>query len=236
MHFDEDFVKSLPDDWPHTTLLISDKLNFIREHDPDALHAAVEEAWALLSVLSPKWDEQFTVPEIYGDRDSDIAVMLEFFTEINEEAERVIKEQAREAKLSHYQNVYEISLGNVFHFEFSEGDLERIQQLTNELRDLISKSEEFEEKHKQRLLRKLEKFQSELHKKVSDLDRAWGFLLEASIYIGQMGGNVKPMVDRIRELVSIIGPTSTRAYDLPSNLPIKLLGQSENDKSEDGKS
>jgi len=236
MYFDEDFVKSLPDDWPHAALMISEKLNNYLNADLslEEKHSAVRELWALLTVLRPK--HSYPVSGLPDQADSDISIIKQLVNRMAADAKECIQKQSRKAELSYYQNVYEISLGNVFHFEFSEGDLERIQKLANELRDLISKSEEFEEKHKQRLLRKLEKFQSELHKKVSSLDRTWGFLLEASIVLGQMGENVKPIVDRIRELVSVIGPTSTRAYDLPSNLPIKLLGQAEDDKNIDEKS
>ena len=74
--------------------------------------------------------------------------------------------------------------------------------------------------------------QSELHKKVSDLDRFWGFFIDASIVVGQMGENAKPMVEVIRQIVRIIWPTQTRAYELPSDVPFKLLGQSENDRPE----
>ena len=98
---------------------------------------------------------------------------------------------------------------------------------------MISATDEIAPDHKQRLLKKLEKFQSEFHKKVSDVDRFGGFLLEVSAAIGQAGENVKPVVDRIRELVGIIWPVMARTYDLPSNLPFKLLGRSEDKASDD---
>ena len=117
-------------------------------------------------------------------------------------------------------------------YEFSQGDLDKIQELLNDLRTLISESKDLGEDHKSRLLRRLEKLQSELHKKVSDLDRFWGFFIDASIVVGQMGENAKPMVDIIQKIVKIIWPIQTRAYELPSDLPFKLLGQAEDDKSE----
>ena len=45
-------------------------------------------------------------------------------------------------------------------------------------------SEVLESDHKQRLLAKLETLQSELHKKVSNLDRFIGFMSEAGIRYG----------------------------------------------------
>jgi len=134
-----------------------------------------------------------------------------------------------------HKKTFGIQLGKVFHYEFSDGDLKRIQQLINELRDLISGTEKFNEEHKQRLLKRLEKFQAELHKKVSDLDRFWGILFDFSTVIGLMGENAKPMVGVIKEIVGIIWPVQTRAYDLASNLPFKLLGEKDDEKAEDDK-
>jgi hypothetical protein len=48
--------------------------------------------------------------------------------------------------------------------------------LINELRDELSKESELDEAHKQRLLKRLEALQKELHKKVSDLDHFCGLL------------------------------------------------------------
>ena len=232
MYFDEDFVKSLPHDWNYAAVMLRDKFYlFLGTLNPDQQYSATQQLWALLKVLREDKRHPFNVPNLTGQHNMDIGMIKNVVDGFTKEAEKQIESQNEKAKLIHYEDVYRISLGNVFHFEFSEGDLQRIQKLANELRDLISISGEIEEKHKQRLLRKLERFQSELHKKTSDLDRTWGFLLEASTCLGQMGENVKPMVDRIRELVGIIGPTHARAYDLPSNLPIKLLGSSEDEKS-----
>jgi hypothetical protein len=117
--------------------------------------------------------------------------------------------------------------GKGFAYKFSEGDFKRTQQLLNELKDLISKSDEIDEDHKSRLLRKLEGLQSELHKKVSDFDRFWGFIVESAVYLGKSGKAVKPIIDRIQELADIVLRIIAKAEDLPSPPKFPLLGKGE---------
>lgn len=118
---------------------------------------------------------------------------------------------------------YTTLLGAGFVYEFSDGDVSRIQQLINELRELISGSNKLEDDHQRRLLAKLEKLQSELHKKVSDLDRCWGLIGEAGVVSGKLGRDAKPIVDRIREIAEIVWRTQARSEQLPSASEFPLL-------------
>lgn len=92
---------------------------------------------------------------------------------------------------------------------------------------MISESKLFDENHKSRLLKRLERLQSELHKKVSDLDRFWGLIGEAGVAIGKFGNDVKPIVDRIREIAEIVWRTQARGEELPSGMPIPMLKEPE---------
>lgn len=121
-------------------------------------------------------------------------------------------------------------LTNSFCYEFSEGDLLRVQELLNELRNEIQNNSELDEDHKRRVLRRLEKLQLELHKKVADLDRFWGLVGEAGVVIGKFGNDAKPIVDRIREIAQIVWNTQARAEELPSGSSFPKL----EDKSEKG--
>ncbi|EDP60013.1 hypothetical protein [Vibrio sp. AND4] len=126
-------------------------------------------------------------------------------------------------KINAYTTRYESMLSSSFAYEFSQGDLERVQSLLNELRIQISALEQLEESHRQRLLKRLEKLQSELHKRVSDLDRFWGLVGDAGVVMGKLGTDAKPIVDRIREIAQISWNTQSRAEDLPSNSPNPML-------------
>jgi hypothetical protein len=114
-----------------------------------------------------------------------------------------------------------------FFYEFTDGDLDRIQVLINELRKEISVSELFDDSHRRRLLRRLEAMQSEMHKKMSDVDRIWGLVGDAGIVIGKFGKDSKPIVDRIKELSQIAWKTQARAEELSSSCQNPLLGNEE---------
>ncbi|WP_156350894.1 hypothetical protein [Pseudomonas sp. EGD-AK9] len=113
------------------------------------------------------------------------------------------------------RNHFRSMFGSVFSYEFSQGDVDRVQFLINELREKISVAN-LNEGHKQRLLVRLEKLQSELHKKISDLDRFWGLVGDAGVVMGKLGNDAKPIVDRIKEVADIVWRTQSRAEELPS--------------------
>lgn len=117
-----------------------------------------------------------------------------------------------------------------FFYEFTDGDVLRIQELINELRNQISSSSLFEEKHKARLLKRLESLQSELHKKMSDVDKFWGLLGDAGVALGKFGTDAKPIVDRIKELTQIVWRTQSHAEQLPSSCENPLLESIKSDE------
>jgi hypothetical protein len=132
--------------------------------------------------------------------------------------------QSSAQKLESMKSRFSITLANGFSYEFTDGDLQRIRTLINELRELIIANGELDDGHKRRLLKRLEKMQAEIHKKVSDLDNFYGLLVEASVVFKKVGENAKPIVDRIKELTSISWSTQTRAENLPSGSEPPMLG------------
>ena len=106
---------------------------------------------------------------------------------------------------------------------FTDGDLENIQNLVNELRDHISNSTDLSDDHKRRLLKKLELLQAELHKRMSSLDRFWSLIPERAMILGQAGEDIKPLIDRIEQLVKIAGRVEARRAELPSDSDLRLL-------------
>lgn len=240
MYFDEEFLKSLPDDWPHAVEKIAQRFHSFMEiynFDSVKYYSIVQEVQLLLQVFCRKHQlSQRRLPNLTGTRKANIDNINKFIGYLLNDSKKYIQQQTDAKRLKHYKNVFEIAIEDAFHYEFSEGDLDIIQNLINELRKLISTTKELKEEHKRRLLSKLEKVQTELHKRVSDLDRFWGFCIDASIVAGLMGENAKPMFDLIKKIVDIVWPAQTRAYELPSSLPFKLLGQAEDNKSKNNKS
>jgi hypothetical protein len=230
MYFGEKFLNTLTGDSNSAIINVCNEFFRMRSElkSTKEISNLIVETYAFAeTLLKDIMGLDITVPEIANDFDIDFKRSDFFIKSILEKAEK----QKHIDLFQEHKNRFRLYLGKGYRYEFSEGDLKRIQKIINELRDLISATEDLEAEHKRRLLRRLEKLQSEFHKKVSDLDAFWGFLIEASITIGLMGENVKPMVDRIKELKEIIWPVQTRAYELSSDLPFKLLGQPEEKKS-----
>ena len=153
------------------------------------------------------------------DRNENIRNISEFFGSINESYFHKLTLDTVEFARNKYQQRFQVG----FAYEFTDGDLKRIQTLLNELRDLVANSEDFDANHKERILKRLEKLQSELHKRVSSLDKFWGLVGDAGVALGKFGKDAKPFVDRIREITQIVWNTQTRAEELPSGIKIPLL-------------
>lgn len=132
-----------------------------------------------------------------------------------------IELQARREQLA---SRFRVGIGVKFSYEFSQGDLDRIQSLLNDLRSLVSASEKFKPEHQQRILARLETLQKELHKKVSDLDRFWGLVGDAGVMLAKLGNDAKPIVDRVREIADIVWNTQGRAEELPSTARPPQIG------------
>ncbi len=122
-----------------------------------------------------------------------------------------------------FREIITLKYGLRFYYEFTQGDLERIQVLINELREHIATANGLSEEHRQRLLARLERLQSELHKKISDLDRFWGLIGDAGVVLGKLGENAKPIVDRIKEVSNIVWRTQAKKEELPSDIKPALL-------------
>jgi len=162
----------------------------------------------------------FDVPMISTVEPSELAqVVKSFFGTLLVDTEQKIAG----ALVQNYKTKFAQQLGRGFLYEFSDGDLKRVQQLINELRSEIAASKLFEEDHRARLLARLERVQAEIHKKVSDLDRMWGLVGDAGVVLGKFGKDAKPFFDRIREIADIVWRTQARAEELPSNAEAPLL-------------
>lgn len=168
------------------------------------------------------------LPTITGEISSDCVEISQFLYLLNSEFQAL----ATKEKFNILRNKFKSSFDGGFSYEFSQGDLDRIQVLINELRSQIAESNKFEPEHQQRLLRRLEKIQSEIHKKVSDLDRFWGLIGDAGVILGKFGNDAKPIIDRVKEITGIVWKTQSRAEELPSSTPFPLLESTKSSNDE----
>lgn len=130
-----------------------------------------------------------------------------------------------ELKLKNFKKVIAVTLSTGFAYEFTDGDLKRIQHLINELRAMIAANTELDDGHKQRLLKRLEKMQSELHKRMSDISRFYELMGDAGVALGKLGEGAKPIVEAIKELAGIAWKSQARAEQLQTDAENPLIGQ-----------
>jgi len=145
------------------------------------------------------------------DQTSNINSLRSYFQTVSQTIGTALVQGLLDKELEKFGKRY----GADFYYEFSDDDIAKIQSLINDLRSQVSNSNLFEENHRQRLLRRLERLQSELHKRLSDLDRFWGFCADASVMLRKFGEDAKPIVNRVRELADIVWESQARAEALP---------------------
>ncbi|MDC4226210.1 MAG: hypothetical protein MPW15_18650 [Candidatus Manganitrophus sp.] len=226
MLFTDEFINSFKDDPIGKTIEICDQtFSALADgrhegwQEPD--FEILAEAYSLLVEISELdlLPIKVTYPQLMGDISEDCARIYKYLSEIRERCSA----EASKIRVQSLRTRFRVTLGNDFAYEFSQGDLDRVQQLINQLRNLITNADQLEKEHKQRLLRRLEKLQSEVHKKVSDLDRFWGLIGDAGVVLGKLGNDAKPIVDRIREIADIVWRTQSRAEELPSGTSLPSL-------------
>ena len=184
-------------------------------------HALLLETFAFISALADAERIRVNIgsPDVAADMRSTCTELLDII--IRTEAE--LAGQASLNKLATLKSHFASAIGTKFVYVFTEGDLSRVQTLLNELRNLVADADDIHGEHKQRLLKRLEQLQSELHKKTSDLSRFYGLLGEAGVVIGKFGEDAKPIVDRVREILQITWRTQATAEELPSGTTPPLL-------------
>ncbi|WP_426993052.1 hypothetical protein [Methylomonas sp. CM2] len=224
--FSDDFISNLKNDPINRTIeLCNITLSNISYNEPEGFSAEsylnLIEAYALLSELIEVEILPFQINyfQLSGDKNQDESNIFQLIMDLKERCNKESTKLHFERLRSHFKT----SLSNVFHYEFTQGDLDRIQTLINELRNAVAEAPDLENDHRQRLLKRLENLQSELHKKVSDLDRFWGLIGDAGVVTGKLGDDAKPLVDRIREIADIIWRTQSKAEELPSGTQPTLI-------------
>jgi len=149
------------------------------------------------------------IPDVTGDKEKDIKNIKDLIDNIHKITSDALVIHGSDNDRSYISR----ETSNLNLYEFTDNNFERVQQLINELRVIVTKAKSVDEDHKSRLLRRLEKLQSELHKRTSDLDRFWGLLGEAGAAIGKFGEDTKPFVDRVREIIDIVTRTQSSPID-----------------------
>ncbi len=229
--FDDDFVASLPRDGLLGAAAIC--AAFIERHNSwqsDSQRAKnfgeYVEALALADAFVESHDIEMEVPRMEyneGASERNVNIIASFFRDWNGRVKQELRRKSTLAEFEEAKNRYASRFGRGTVYEFADDDFERVQQLINELREVLARSEDFEEDHKRRLLKKLERLQGELHKKMSDLDRFWGFFVDAGIALGKFWKEAEPFAEGVKEILQIVCRTQARAENVEKSLPLRLL-------------
>lgn len=232
MLFDEKFIENIQDEPIVSIIKAIEICNSNIHHDPFKQHWEEQEyddfmeTYYLVSTIVTSFNLEIPIENeinLTGDILSDCNKINSYLDNIKE---HFIK-KSNLLKAESLKSKFHREINNVFAYEFSQGDLDRIQVLINELREEIKKSDLFDDKHKERLLKRLEKLQAEMHKKMSNVDIFWGLIGDAGVVLGKFGKDSKPFVDRIREISDIVWRTQSRAEELPSNTPSPTVIEAE---------
>jgi hypothetical protein len=224
MLFDEAFVESLRSDPVQGVIeLCSRALNDEGGgwESQDVSYKHLSDAYALLKAL--KEAESLPLEIVLPGLSKSRTVAINEISSLLIQVRKSYESESDKLRVENLTSRYKTVVSKGFVYEFSKGDLEAVQERVNELRLLISSVKGLEKEHQQRLLRRLEKLQGELHKKVSDLDRFWGLIGDAGVVMGKLGDDAKPIVDRMREIADIVWRTQSRAEELPSGTELPRL-------------
>lgn len=222
---DDEFVANLPAA-PLLALncIVAESSKF-QTLSPDNAERGLIPLLALAITLLKKSSITFLVPpEMTGDAQTNCAHIVEYFQTLGAAINTLTAQNLLQTSLSSYER--KLNVG--FHYEFSEGEIERLQALINELREAIGGAGYLDEDHRRRLLGRLEKLQAELHKRISDLDLLLGVIFQIGAAAGRFGEDAKPLVDRVREIAEIVAGVFRRAEKLPPGHEFPLLPKPDN--------
>lgn len=226
--FSEDFLSSLSDDVDLAQMAICEEFISMNLELKGASKNIGDyfNALAILRAYAQSKNITYTMPSHGSNPNDTIKKITQFFITRRNELNKKLNDNYLNGQTEKYAAYFD----SVSTYKFSDSDFTKIQEIINELRNLISQSKIVTENHRRRLLERLERMQSELHKSTSDLDRFWGFIGETGIVVGKFGNDIKPIVDRVRELANIVWKTVRLKENLlSSGSPFALLDN--NDKN-----
>lgn len=226
MEFTDELLARINDEPIEVGLEICQHIqNKIRTSTADSLANVLLEAGMILDrmIKSNLIKSKEELPAVAAGKPRRSAEFLNFITAVHRELQAVVERD----KAIQFQEQIEQRLNRVitgsFVYELTEGDFKEVQDLLDQLRNAITSSPELKENHRLRLLKRLEKVQAELHKKLSTLDGLYCLAIEASIVAGTIGKNAEPIAKAAKAIAGITWRTHSHTEGLPSGATSPLL-------------
>jgi len=231
--FDDEFVDSLPDEVLPAAQKIkakfesSDEAISEKEHAVEAYYNAYLKAYGLLQAFAGAKELRIDFPELTDSKMDSILIIRQAFFDLGREITKLEKDKAR-SLLETTKFHFSTKFGSIFSYEFSEGDLRKIESLIAGIGKFVSGNVGYNQSHKSRILQRLKKLQEELDKKMGDLDPFWGLMGEAGVATAKLGKEAKPVVEQIFKIAEIVWRTQARAEELPSGLALPVVWKNGN--------
>lgn len=168
----------------------------------------------LFNYLKSNGVEPGDAPSFQQNREKLLKEVSEYFRPIYNQYDARRKERDARLKFEKINAHVASKFGNYIIYELTDNQIKEIQALIDALRNKISDCDELEDYHRQRLLKKLEKLQSELHKKMTDFDRYYGLVVETNL-LYQNFKEAHPLYQIAIKMANIVLETMTIANGLP---------------------
>lgn len=108
-------------------------------------------------------------------------------------------------------------------FELKSTDINRIHELCGQMRKIIFSAEFLDEPHRRRLLNRLAAIEQEIHQPKGIFDVVRAGISDIGETLGKFGKDVKPLTDRMNEVVKIARQATKEYEQLPAPEELKQL-------------
>lgn len=205
--FTPEFLADLPDDRLDAAMAVGERyFKWASEHKhvQSTHYFEIIDAYAAAEVLATKfgWDKILRV-DVSNDPGTVINQINGRFSELLSWAQSASIQRGAINQYEESKARYDADIKSPFEFRFDPTQLEDLQRLVNEIRKELTELQNIPEQWRRRMLRKLEGLQRELHERMSNMDKFWGFVGEAIPVLYAIGVAGRPLVNRIREFAEI---------------------------------
>lgn len=162
-------------------------------------------------------------PVLQSNRAANVELARVFFTKMRNWSSTEVDKRKGPMAVQSHRSAFAAQLGHGFRYAFSDPEFKKIQSTINRLRTAVMNLQGINPSHKRRILSRLEALQQELHPKMDNLDRIAGFVLDTTVILRLAHGNVKPIIDDIKELWSITVDAIKASTGLPAGEAVDPL-------------
>lgn len=115
-------------------------------------------------------------------------------------------------------------------FELEQDDKSRMLSLCSEMRGLNNSTQELDDKTKNRISKRITAIEAQIRSGLGILDVVLGGVAEIGEAAGKFGNDVKPLVDRMREVAQLARSGSNDPDALPAPEEVRQLPKPENEE------